>query len=203
MLRNLLTVLRAEGFAVDGADGGLAGIERIRQSIPDLILCDLMMPEIDGFGVLARLRADPATARIPFIFLTARGDRTEVRSGMNLGADDYLTKPVRIDDLLSAIRARLARFHQAAGPSAPIHPQSAAELVPLGVSPREAEVLFWLLEGKSNADIGSILGVAEATVKKHLERVFDKLGVENRTSAARAALERFAEAATRGVAPRG
>lgn len=191
MLLNLQTVLRAEGFLVDGATGGLEGVARVRQCLPDLILCDLMMPELDGFGVLARLRADPQSARIPFIFLTARGDRTDVRSGMNLGADDYLTKPVRIDDLLAAIRARLARFHQTV--TGPVKPPTATDLVLIGVSPREAEVLFWLLEGKSNGDIGTILGVAEATVKKHLERVFEKLGVENRTSAARAALERYTE----------
>ena len=192
MLRNLLTILRAEGYNPIAAPGGDAGVVAAQRELPDLILCDLMMPGLDGFAVLSRLRADPATARIPFIFLTARGDRTDIRSGMNLGADDYLTKPVRVDDLLAAIRARMARFQQTAIASAPTRPLAPEDLTGLGVSPREAEVLFWLVEGKSNSDIGVILGVAEATVKKHLEHIFEKLGVENRTAATRAALERYA-----------
>ncbi|MBL9137693.1 MAG: response regulator transcription factor [Verrucomicrobiales bacterium] len=192
MLRNLQTILKAEGFDAVGATGGLEGIARSADLKPDLILCDLMMPDLDGFGVLARVRANPVTASIPFIFLTARGDRNDMRSGMNLGADDYLTKPVRADDLLSAVRARLARFRLSASAATARIPENASQLEALGVSPREAEVLYWLIEGKSNADIGTILGVAEATVKKHLERVFLKLGVENRTAAIRAALDRIA-----------
>lgn len=194
MLRNLQTILKAEGFDTAGATGGLEGVARSLELKPDLILCDLMMPDLDGFGVLARVRANPATASIPFIFLTARGDRNDMRSGMNLGADDYLTKPVRADDLLSAVRARLARFRLTASAMTTRIPENAAQLEALGVSPREAQVLYWLIEGKSNADIGTILGVAEATVKKHLERVFLKLGVENRTAAIRAALDRISAA---------
>jgi DNA-binding NarL/FixJ family response regulator len=196
MLRNLQTILRAEGFEAVGVTGGLEGIARSAELRPDLILCDLMMPDLDGFGVLARVRANPVTAGIPFIFLTARGDRNDMRSGMNLGADDYLTKPVRAEDLLSAVRARLERFRLSASSTISRMPANAAQLESLGVSPREAEVLYWLIEGKSNADIGTILGVAEATVKKHLERVFLKLGVENRTAAIRSALDRI------GMAPR-
>ncbi|MCC6231976.1 MAG: response regulator transcription factor [Verrucomicrobiales bacterium] len=192
MLRNLTTILRAEGFDTQGVSLGTEGVAAARRLPPDLILCDVMMPGLDGFAVLEQLRADAATARIPFIFLTARGDRGDVRTGMNLGADDYLSKPVRTEDLLSAIRARLARARQTTAVLTLTAPEHASALETLGLSPREAEVLFWLIQGKSNGDIATILGVAEATVKKHLERVFAKLGVENRTSAARCALDRLA-----------
>ena len=107
MRRNILTILDMEGFDALGAENGRLGLEMIRSQRPDLILCDVMMPELDGYGVLKELRADPAIAEIPFVFLTAKGERGDFRAGMNLGADDYLTKPVVLDDLLKAIQVRL------------------------------------------------------------------------------------------------
>lgn len=106
---DLLELLEGEGFAASGADDGLAGVAAARASLPDLILCDIMMPGLDGFGVLDDLSQDPVTATIPFIFLTARADKSDVRRGMELGADDYLTKPVEQAELLQAIETRLAK----------------------------------------------------------------------------------------------
>lgn len=104
---NLLFLLEAEGFETCGAADGRAGVEQAREHLPDLIVCDIAMPELDGYGVLAELRGDPVTASIPFIFLTAKTDRSDMRQGMELGADDYLTKPFRRDDVLKAISTRL------------------------------------------------------------------------------------------------
>jgi len=112
MRENLATILEMEGYAVLRAADGSDGLDLARRERPDLILCDVMMPELDGYGVLRALRADPATADIPFIFLTAKGDKREQRAGMNLGADDYLTKPVTVSDLLNAVVARMARAAQ-------------------------------------------------------------------------------------------
>jgi CheY-like chemotaxis protein len=107
MRKNILTILVMEGFDALGAENGRLGLEMIQTHQPDLILCDVMMPDLDGYAVLKALRADPATAEIPFVFLTAKGERGDFRAGMNLGADDYLTKPVVLDDLLKAIHVRL------------------------------------------------------------------------------------------------
>ncbi|HTI72623.1 MAG TPA: response regulator transcription factor [Candidatus Limnocylindria bacterium] len=197
MLRNLVTILRAEGFSVLGAPGGEEGVALARAQRPDLILCDLMMPGVDGFEVLNRIRADSRMSPIPFIFLTAKGERDEIRAGMNHGADDYLTKPVKVDDLLTAIRARLQRQEQAQSANAGKKPSKPSDLLGLGLTDRQAEVLFWLIEGKANSDIAGILGIAPATAKKHLEHIFTTLGVENRTAAIMAALERWAAEPTR------
>lgn len=122
--RNLfLDSLKAEGFHAIGAENGQVGVEQAKEKLPNLVICDIKMPELDGYGVLANLRKDPATAIIPFIFLTAKVTETERRQGMRLGADDYLTKPSTIEELLEAIAVRLekqntlqqcyaAKFHQ-------------------------------------------------------------------------------------------
>src|SRR5271165_5631454 len=109
MRRNLTTILRLENFRALPAADGRIGLELAKKEKPDLILCDVTMPELDGYGVIAALRADMETVAIPFIFLTAKGEKPDMRVGMNLGADDYLTKPVAKPDLLAAIRSRLER----------------------------------------------------------------------------------------------
>ncbi len=189
MRRNLLTILRLEKFEPVGAENGKTGIALAKSTKPDLILCDVMMPEIDGFGVLRALRADAATASIPFIFLTAKGEKIDVRSGMNLGADDYLAKPVDKTDLLSAITSRFTRQQQQVRTDFRPNFDSFEPLCVLGLTPRVAEVLLWVAQGKTNSDIASILGVSESTVKKHVQEIFEKLGVETRSAAALRALE--------------
>jgi diguanylate cyclase len=109
ILDNLLEILELEGFQSIGAEHGAAGIAKAKAYRPDIILCDIRMPELDGYGVLEGLRQDPDTAAIPVIFLSAKGDRSDIRRGMNLGADDYLTKPCAIADLLEAIHSRLKK----------------------------------------------------------------------------------------------
>lgn len=190
MRRNLLTILRMENFVPLGAENGRVGVELALKEKPDLILCDVMMPELDGHGVLAALRADPRTNATPFIFLTARGEKPDVRSGMNLGADDYLTKPVGKADLLSAIRSRLKRSTETARPEFRPNFDSPRPLQEvLGLTPRVAETLLWIAQGKTNPDIAAILGISEATVKKHVLEIFSVLGVETRTAASLRALE--------------
>ena len=195
MRRNLLTILKLEKFQASGAENGRTGVELARKEKPDLILCDVMMPELDGYGVLRALREDPATVTTPFIFLTAKGEKPDIRAGMNLGADDYLTKPVGKADLLSAITARLRRQGQQAQQEFKPNFSSFQPLLTLGLTARVAEVLLWVAQGKTNADIATILGISESTVKKHLLEIFEKLGVETRSAATLRALEVLSSAA--------
>ena len=187
LLELIATALEFEGFRVHRAADGAAGLELARSVRPALILCDVMMPGMDGYAVLAAVRSDPRIAAVPFVFLTARGEKRDLRLGMTSGADDYLTKPVAIDDLLAAVRGRLAR-QSAVSPRAPDF-SSHVPLMALGLSPKQAETLLWVAQGKSNADVAVILGVSEATVKKHLEHIFEKLGVEKRGAASLLAIE--------------
>lgn len=106
---NIIECLSAENFDTISAENGLDGILLARESMPDLILCDVMMPELDGYGVLTLLRQDPVTATIPFIFLTAKANKVDLRQGMELGADDYLTKPFTKNELLRAIATQLEK----------------------------------------------------------------------------------------------
>ena len=115
---NVVRILRLEGFEVLEAENGQIGLDLARAHRPDLVLSDVMMPVMDGHQLLEALRADPLTTALPFIFLSARTERTDRRKGMNLGADDYIGKPFSRDELLEAVWARIKRT-QALGLSVP------------------------------------------------------------------------------------
>src|SRR3989475_7754573 len=189
MRRNIAALLRFHEYAPIEAENGRKGLELARREKPDLILCDVMMPELDGYGVLQALQQDAGLALIPFVFLTAKGDKDDLRSGMNLGADDYLTKPVANAELVRAIEMCLRRSEQQAKREFKPDFSSSEPLLSLGLTPRAAEALLWLAQGKSNSDIATILGITESTVKKYVQEMFGKLGVETRGAAAVRALE--------------
>jgi DNA-binding response OmpR family regulator len=108
----IINVLELEGFEVRTAENGRVGLARLEEEIPDMVLCDLMMPDMDGYETLQAIRGNPATSALPVILLTARDDEQCKTRGAELGADDYVTKPFRIPDLLAAVQAiakKLAR----------------------------------------------------------------------------------------------
>lgn len=156
---------------------------------PDMIVCDVMLPGRSGVDILKQVRVTPEICDVPFIFLTARTDLSFQREAMNLGGDDYVTKPVSADILVKAVRMRLMRF----GARRAVSPQ---EIVPdteastgqrsdliagfERLTNRERDVLALLIQGLGNLEIGKKLSISEYTVKRHLLQVFVKMNVESR-----------------------
>lgn len=106
----IVDILKFEGYKILSADNGATGLQLIRQEKPDLVLCDIMMPEMDGFEVLEKLKSESPESLPPFIFITALTERHNIRKGMEFGADDYLTKPFTRNELLNTIKSRLDKF---------------------------------------------------------------------------------------------
>lgn len=104
---NILELLDAEGFDAIAAENGRIGLGLAQQQLPDMILCDVRMPELDGYGVLKALRSTSATTKIPFVFLTAKAAKTDISLGLELGANAYLTKPFTVAELLKAIATHM------------------------------------------------------------------------------------------------
>lgn len=105
---NLIELLEIEGFEAKGAENGFVGLQLAKDYQPDLILCDVMMPELDGYGVLTALREEDTTAQIPFMFLTASADRNNLQKIREMGMIEYIIKPFNVDKFLSVINYRLA-----------------------------------------------------------------------------------------------
>jgi CheY-like chemotaxis protein/DNA-binding CsgD family transcriptional regulator len=285
--------LDESGYTVLVATGGAAALQRAEQALPDIVLLDAMMPDIDGFEVAKRLKANALTAHIPIIFMTGLTETEHLVAALEAGGVDYVTKPIKPKEVLARMNvhlqgARLARqTHNAldafgyasitvrasdgrlmwqtplardllaqyyGGTTAALNayapeavvqwlrrhlhdaqrsiepPKLSAELGPrrltfrlhqqtgdsegggdwlivmrevsdvavieamglcFKLTGREAEVLYWVVKGKISRDIGDILGSSPATVKKHLERIFAKMGVETRTAAAAMAINRI------------
>jgi len=110
MRENTAEILELTNYHVITAENGKIGIEKAREHMPDLIVCDIMMPEMDGYGVLYAVSKIPSLSGVPFIFLTAKADKSDFRKGMNMGADDYLTKPFNDMELLQAVETRLNKY---------------------------------------------------------------------------------------------
>jgi DNA-binding response OmpR family regulator len=162
--------LTERGFEVLIAFSGREGLIAILKGLPDLVLCDIDLPHMTGFEVLKRLhRLSPRLKRIPFVFVTARSDRASERRGRNLGAADYVTKPIDFDDLETAIDARLAVPHE-------------AWPIPK-LNDCEAEALTWVACGKTLAQIAETLGLPKQAVVSHLQNARVKLGMPQRHDA--------------------
>jgi DNA-binding NarL/FixJ family response regulator len=162
------------GYDVTVAHDGREGLAAILRIMPDLVLSDISMPAMSGFELLERLTAlAPRFSYMPFVFLTALTDRDNELKGRLLGADDYVTKPIDFDLLVTIIAARLKAVARAG-------------LLPkiILLNDREVEVLTWVARGKTSAEIAQILGLTKRTVDFHTDNARNKLGAATRTEAA-------------------
>ena len=179
------------GYDVKVATDGLVGLKILNEEREpfDLILLDVVMPNLDGWETLKSIRENDKTKHIPIIMLTAVNEENKQVSGLKFGADDYITKPFILPNLLARIEALLRRYkwsnekkHAAALPfvsSEPISP----------LTSREKEILTLVAKGASNADIAEKLFVREVTVKTHLNSIYKKLNVDNRVQAVLLAIQ--------------
>lgn len=192
-LRMLCDALADEGYTVLVARDGQQALARLDVVTPDAILMDGVMPGLTGFETCQRIKNHAAWSAIPVIFMTGLSETADVVAGFEAGGVDYVVKPVRIEEVLvrlathvrnarTARQALLAMQHGRTITKGTQPDQS--RLSEAALTPRETEVLGWLAKGKTNRDIADILGMSHRTVNKHLEHIFEKLGVETRAAAA-------------------
>jgi DNA-binding response OmpR family regulator len=161
------------GYRVTVVHGGQSGLAAILRESPDIVLSDISMPGVSGFDVLERLVSlAPRFSAMPFVFLTALTDRDTELKGRQLGADDYVTKPIDFDMLVAIIEARLAGAARRK-----ITPNQ------VGLNPRETEILTWAARGKTSAEIAQIVDLAKRTVDFHVDNARTKLNAATRMHA--------------------
>ncbi|AGT11147.1 response regulator transcription factor [Paracoccus aminophilus] len=187
LLGELVEELTALGFDAHGTPHPREAEDQIARLRPDLIICDIMMPERSGFEVLDQLRQSPETGVLPFIFLTALSDRDSQIRARRLGANDYLVKPVDFDLLEAAVRAKLDYIDRLRAPPPP-GPETGPPSVHL--SRRETQVLRELGLGLKISDIALLLAISEHTVAQYVKSVYSKLNISSRAEAAREAVRR-------------
>lgn len=188
-LRMLTDALDQAGMTVMVALDGTAAMRVTEQITPDIILLDAVMPGVDGFEVCRRLKREAALANVPVVFMTGLAETEHIVEGLEAGGVDYVTKPVVIEEMLARIKVHLAnaRLLRLATEASAAPQQELRK--DFRLTTREAEVLSWLSKGKANRDIAQILGLSPRTIDKHLEQIYAKLGVENRTAAAAIAVK--------------
>lgn len=195
-LRAALTrYLKDRGFIVRNAASGIEGLESFTEDTPDLIVSDVVMPEMNGFELCTKVRETEPGQLIPFIFLSGRCDLEDRIQGHSIGADDYLVKPFHPRELIAKIEAQLARARR-------IHseinkaikkrgqqPSPSQPRPPLPLTPAEEKVFWEVIQGFTNKKIGDRLFISPRTVQTHLSNILSKLSLENRSQLIRYAFE--------------
>ena len=184
--------LEFRGYQVMTAENGREALEILEQNIPDMIICDVMMPEMDGYSLVNHIREEPRTNRIPVLFLSAKGQSQDRVKGLNEGADVYMVKPFEPEELVAQVESSLnqiKRWQQGrpigldgGGPT--IHVPHHVEL-----TPTELKVVQLVAKGMANREIAEKLKVSQRTIESHVSNMLNKTSLNNRTELARWAIE--------------
>jgi DNA-binding NarL/FixJ family response regulator len=186
--------LEFQGYEVITADNGQDALEILQDYVPDLIICDIMMPDIDGYEVVERIRQDSRISWIPVIFLSAKGQTSDRVKGLNTGADVYLVKPFEPEELVAQVESTLKqanRFMEQSGGTTPTYEQGEKIQVPAGVTltRTETKVVQLVAQGLANREIAENLNVSQRTVESHVSNMLNKTRLHNRTELARWAIQ--------------
>lgn len=187
-LNNMELILRMEGFRVRTASDGASGFEMLRGEIPDLILCDIMMPGMDGHTFFEFLKQDVMFSDVSFIFVTALTDRADFRKGMSAGADDYLTKPFTAEELIAAVTGRLNRLRTIRRNADNTSLKDDVAWLRELITRREHEVLLLVGCGATSRQIADHLRISVRTVENHRTNLMKKLNASNAATLARWAI---------------
>jgi DNA-binding NarL/FixJ family response regulator len=185
-------LLEFQGYTVTTAENGRVALEILQADIPDMIICDVMMPEMDGYSLVERVRQDPRIAWIPIMFLSAKGQSHDRVKGLNQGADFYMVKPFEPEELFAQVEAALNQSHRSRNQSKLFNIDESSRIqVPSNVelTPTELKVVELVSQGMSNKDIAEKLSVSQRTVESHVSNMLNKTNLNNRTELTRWAIE--------------
>lgn len=183
--------LELRGYEVTTAKNGREALRVLEKSIPNLIICDVMMPEMDGYAFVKRVRDNPQTSYLPVLFLSAKGQIQDRVTGLNTGADVYMIKPFEPDELVAQIEASLKQASRMMQKQSTSLEGELSVQVPFDVdlTPTETKVIQLVAKGMSNREIADGLSVSQRTVESHVSNMLGKTGLNNRTELARWAIE--------------
>ena len=181
--------LEFRGYDVIAAESGNEAIEILKQRTPDLIICDVMMPDMDGYSLVKSIRGDSKTQSIPILLLSAKGQNQDRIKGFNIGADIYMTKPFEPEVLVAQIQSFLS-FKDRLVDRGKLSNKPTNKLAgKIKFTPTELNVLSLLSKGRKNKQIAQQLNVSQRTIESHVSNMLNKTGLNNRTELACLALE--------------
>lgn len=183
--------LEFRGYAVITAENGREGLEMLKEEVPDLIICDVMMPEMDGYTFVNNVRENPRTDWIPVLFLSAKGQSQDRVKGLNTGADVYMVKPFEPEELVAQVESTLKQASRLLDCPRQRSSHEPKLLVPdtVELTPTEVKVVQLVSRGMSNREISEVMNVSQRTIESHVSNMLAKTSLHNRTELARWAIE--------------
>ena len=184
--------LEFRGYDVVTAENGVIALEILEDELPDLMICDIMMPEMDGYSLVKKIREDPRTGWIPVLFLSVKGQSQDKVKGLNTGADVYIVKPFEPEELVAQVESSLRQASRLTnGHSANLNSNGPKLRVRRNVqlTPTELKVVRLVTQGLANRDIARIMKISQRTIESHISNILGKTGLHTRTELARWALE--------------